>query len=70
MIRLDLQEYCESCFDFEPDIIKPERVLIQSFVNPYGQAIQSDTIVRCRYARRCEAIKRYLDQKHANETKN
>lgn len=60
MIRLDIQGYCKACCDFEPDVTKPERQLIQT---NKGDAIniQTDTIIRCKYAKRCEAIKRYLE---------
>ena len=50
MIRLDIQDYCASCCDFEPDVTKPVKV------------VQSDTIIRCTHAKRCECIKRYLHQ--------
>ena len=60
-IRLDIQEYCADCFDFDPDVIKPERAII--FGNGDETIVRhSDTIVRCTYAKRCEAIKRYLSQ--------
>lgn len=56
MIRLDVQSYCDKCFDFEPDVIRPGRVLIGD-----SAVEQTDTIVRCKHARRCEVIKRYLE---------
>ena len=60
-IRLDIQEYCADCFDFDPDAIKPERAIILG--NGDETIVRySDTIVRCTYAKRCEAIKRYLSQ--------
>ena len=60
-IRLDIQEYCADCFDFDPDVLKPERTTILG--NEIGTIVhKSDTIVRCKYAKRCEAIKRYLSQ--------
>ena len=56
MIRLDIQPYCERCFDFDPDVIRPGKALVG------GMTVeQTDTIVRCKHARRCESIKRYLE---------
>lgn len=66
-IRLDVQPYCESCCDFEPDVTKPERetLCVRNPANfSYEDIVvhQTDTIVRCKYTKRCEAIKRYLSQ--------
>lgn len=65
MIRLDIKEYCSNCLDFEPDIIKSERFYQLGLLTPdegCTAVTQSDTIVRCKYSKRCEAIKRYLEQ--------
>lgn len=63
MIRLEVQPYCSECCDFDPDVIKPEKI-----IGSNGFVIVGDTIVRCSYAKRCEAIKRYLS-KRTNEEK-
>lgn len=55
MIRLEVQEYCHACSDFEPDIEKPEKYYLGS-----EEVIMTDTVVRCRYRKRCENLKRYL----------
>lgn len=62
MIRLDISEYCNDCCDFEPDVTKPERRLVHT-VNTDVVNVQSDTVVRCKYAKRCESIKRYLERR-------
>ena len=56
MIRIDVKEYCPSCMDFNPDVIKPEKIY-----GGDGNFIWSDTIVQCKYRKRCAAIKRYLE---------
>lgn len=56
MITLDVEEYCHSCLDFSPDVTKPERVLQD------GELVMSDTIVRCKYRKRCSGMIRYLEQ--------
>ena len=61
MICLDIQEYCSACFDFEPDVTKPFRDTVYGPGNE-KTVFQTDTIVRCKYARRGEAVKRYLEQ--------
>lgn len=63
MIRLEVQPYCSECCDFDPDVIKPEKIICSN-----GFVMVGDTIVRCSYTKRCEAIKRYLS-KRMNEEK-
>ena len=63
MIKLDIQPYCESCYDFEPDVTRPCKLS-----NISGECIiMTDTIVRCEYAKRCENILRYLKQQSVKE---
>lgn len=66
MIRLDISGYCSDCCDFEPDVTKPTRSTFATDLNKIT-TIQSDTIVRCRYAKRCESIKRYLERQAQQE---
>lgn len=57
MIRLDIHEYCQQCMDFKADVERP--------VKMFGDdkaVIQTDTVVRCEYRGRCEAIRRYLER--------
>ena len=61
MIRLDIQDYCASCCDFEPDVTKPVKSSLATDLNDVI-VVQSDTVVRCAHAKRCECIKRYLSQ--------
>lgn len=61
MIRLDIQEYCDSCCDFEPDVAKPVKTSFMAGPDDI-MVVQSDTIVRCTHAKRCECIRRYLKQ--------
>lgn len=63
MIRLEVQPYCSECCDFDPDVTKPGKI-----IGSNGFVMVGDTIVRCSYAKRCEAIKRYLS-KRMNEEK-
>lgn len=65
MIKVEVEEYCQQCLDFTPDVTKPERLYTAD--NPDG-FIMSDTIIRCEYRKRCAGIKRYLDQQSKGET--
>lgn len=61
-IRLEVQEYCSECLDFTPDITKPERSTAYNDRNEVVYSQQTDTIVACKYAKRCENIKKYLSR--------
>ena len=56
MIKLDVQPYCDVCPDFTPDVDSPVRYYSDHEIR------SSDTIVRCKYRRRCEAMVRYLQK--------
>lgn len=62
MIRVEVQPYCDACCDFDPDVKKPEKMFFNN-----GASCQSDTIIRCKNAKRCEAIKRYLESQAKKE---
>lgn len=64
-IRLEIKEYCMDCLDFEADVRKPERTVLYGEGEP--MTIQSDTVVRCRYASRCYNLVRYLSRKNKED---
>ena len=61
MIRVDVQEYCDCCCDFEPEVVRPKKY----FKDDYDEITVGDTIIRCTHAKRCEAIRRYLMRQDA-----
>lgn len=63
MIRLEVEEYCHNCLDFDADVTAPQRVRMTDDV----EFVFSDTIVRCAYRKRCAGIRRYLEQKIKEE---
>ena len=65
-INLDVKGYCSECCDFDPDVIKPERRLHRIDENTVVN-VQTGTIIRCKYAKRCENSKRYVDQHQKGE---
>lgn len=60
MITLDVKDYCASCMDFSPDVERP--LIIHS--SDLGEVVLSNTVVRCEYRERCEAMKRYLEKRN------
>jgi hypothetical protein len=66
MIRVEVQDYCQSCLEFEPDVENPT-LLYAAF-----EVIeQTDTVIRCKHRTRCENIKRHIDkekEKGGNKT--
>lgn len=66
MIRLEVEEYCSQCPEFEPDIERREEVVgCVDFSEPSGyRAVRfCDTVIRCKHAARCEGIRSYLKTK-------
>lgn len=59
MISLDVQPYCGNCPDFVPDVDGPTKIYADNIM------LQSNTIVRCKYRKRCEAMIRYLEKRKA-----
>ena len=55
MIRLNVEDYCHQCMDFDPDVTQAKRM----FTDDDDIAL-TDTIIQCEHRRRCEAIKKYL----------
>ena len=58
MILVNVEEYCQACLDFTPDVTPPQRV----WVSDEMKYIMGDTIIQCKYRKRCAGIKRYLEQ--------
>lgn len=67
MIRVDVQPYCSECCDFDPDITKPVRLYRDGTFMGDSDIARTDTIIRCRHAKRCEGIKRYLEHQEGNK---
>lgn len=57
MINVDVEDYCQMCMDFVPDVTKPTKMFLDN-----GDYFQSDTIIRCEHRNRCAMIKRYLER--------
>lgn len=57
MIVINVEEYCHSCQDFTADVIAPAKI----YTSDGNDYILGDTIVQCKYRKRCAGIKRYLE---------
>lgn len=62
MIKVEVEDYCQECLDFTPDLIKPERIRTEG-----GQLMYTDTIVQCKYHKRCAGVARYLQSQIKGE---
>jgi hypothetical protein len=62
MIRINVEDYCQSCMEFSPDIAPPVRSFSEN-----GAVKQTDTIIQCKHRKRCETITRYLVQQMKGE---
>ena len=69
MIRVDVEDYCHACLDFTPDVIKPERYSASTAPPDSTEVFvyYTDTVVQCKYRKRCAGIKRYLEQQTKGE---
>ena len=61
MIKLDVDEYCHSCAEFEPAVTERPELTEVGFER---FCFCGNTIVECKYRNRCEAIYNYLKEKN------
>lgn len=66
MILVNVEDYCQSCLDFTPDVTPPQRVRVPDD----REFTMGDTIIKCVYRKRCAAIKRYLENQMKEELAN
>lgn len=61
MINLLIDEYCENCPDFEPEVDKTELYNdMGDVIHGMGDAIHN-TEISCAHRERCRSIKDYLE---------
>ena len=63
MIKLDVDEYCHSCAEFEPMVTERPKLLK---VSSEQFRFFDNTTVECKYRNRCEAIYNYLKEEKGN----
>ena len=64
MIRVEVEDYCQSCLDFAADVTSGQKTYSEDLT-----CSVTDTVIHCKYRRRCAAIKRYLESQTKGEEK-
>lgn len=65
MIKLEVEDYCRECPAFEPDVDTT------GWYDPQSQEeVIRDTIIRCRYRKRCANMVRYLERELKKNARN
>ena len=59
MININVEDYCQNCPDFEPEVNK-------TLLKANNIVISTDTFITCKYSDRCKQIYRYI---MSNESK-
>lgn len=62
MIRLDVKDYCQNCEEFEP--VKSCAMVADSLAGEHAV----ETVVKCKYAKRCERIANRMEKTVTEET--
>jgi len=65
MIKLDIQEYCQNCPYFEPEVIsRPTTFYVD---NEEHTVYIGDTIVKCESRTKCREIRKFLEKETNND---
>lgn len=56
MIKVEVEDYCQQCPDFESEVDKPPKVYSGNGHYTYI----GDTIIRCVYRHRCKSIENHI----------
>ena len=67
MIRLDIDEYCNNCPEFESDVKKD---VIHCRNLDFNKASIVNTIITCEHRERCRSIKNFLEEDKETEKQN
>lgn len=59
MIKLDVEDYCDTCPDFEPTA---EKIVYQTVED--SKIKSCDTVVSCKLKERCASIEKYMKMRH------
>ena len=70
MIKLKIEEYCNNCPDFEPDVEKDTKVIDDySLVYHSGPKIQVTTNIYCKRRLCCRCLRDSIRERVNNENK-
>lgn len=56
MIKLEVEDYCHKCTEFEADVEQAHMISID------WQEWLGDTIIRCEHREKCKRIRAYAEQ--------
>jgi len=61
-ITLDVNDYCQNCRHFEPDVEKngDEITYFDHDINEFKSLTSFDTVIRCKGRAKCKEIMRFL----------
>lgn len=59
MIRVEVEDYCQNCLEFEPDVSKPDVM----WIGDQRVVFAGDIIVRCEHRERCREIARFFESR-------
>lgn len=62
MIVVDVEDYCQQCMDFNPDVTKPEKLY-----GGDGEIVLGNTVIQCKYRKRCAGLWRFLENRYKSE---
>ena len=62
MIRIEVEDYCQSCRDFSPDVTASTNIYIDDIIS------RTDTVIRCEYRKKCAGLVRYLESQLKDKT--
>ena len=73
MVKLEVEDYCQSCPEFEPDVDKDiRRGYVESF-DPFDlerrERVECNTIIRCEHRGRCQSIKSQIERRIMEQRK-
>ena len=69
MIKLDVDEWCKDCPEFEPDVEKDTEIFECFDIDSYCpvKKIITDTAVTCKHRLRCQSMVDYLRSKEKKD---
>ena len=63
MIKVDVEDYCQTCMDFTSEVIKPEKLHYD-----HGEIVMGDTVIQCKDRKRCAGLVRHLTRQVKGDT--
>lgn len=62
MIRIEVEDYCQLCRDFSPDVTASTSIYSDDTIS------RTDTVIRCEYRKKCAGLVRYLESQLKDKT--